>query len=701
MARTGDDRMSASRSRRLQQDFVRMFKPLQSGACNVPPILGYAVAVAAVTTVIWLIATTWHAPVAIALFLVAVLVGGWLGGRKTIESALRRTKANLQLILETSPLPIAGVDAEGRITSWNKAAEQVFGWTAAEVIGRRCRTVPPDQIEDYVQLIHRAMQGETVTGLVRQRLKNGGKLIYSSVSLAPQRNEGGEPIGVTVIIEDITQRKLAEETLRESRELLHLVLATLPVGVVVMDRNGDIILANAASNRIWGGAPAVSGSKRWSDLKGYWHDSGEKVDPSDWASVRALSEGKTSLDELIDIETFGGERKTIRNSAAPIRNAEAMIMGAVIVNDDVTERVRAEDAVRKNEQRLRDVIDTIPVIAFINMPDGSNEFTNRSWQQYTGLSVEETAGWGWKSTVHPDDIALHLEKWRAAVSAGGKFDSAARYRGANGGYRWFLVRAVPLRDERGNVLRWYGVLMDIEDRMRAERSLRESAARLQHLSRRLLTVQEEERRHLARELHDEFGQLLATITLQLHAAKTVAGAAARSTLEECMSILQRAGDEVRSLALELRPTVLDTAGLDATLRWLASQHEQRTGTTTEVIGHLNDVPGDVAIAAFRVVQEALTNVLRHARARRIWIELNQTDAGVEIAVGDDGVGFDVAETVERTSGLGHLGLLGMKERIEILGGNLKIDSRPGRGTHVRIWLPSKDAGASRPRDLTT
>jgi two-component system sensor histidine kinase UhpB len=243
--------------------------------------------------------------------------------------------------------------------------------------------------------------------------------------------------------------------------------------------------------------------------------------------------------------------------------------------------------------------------------------------------------------------------------------------------------------------------VDIEDRVRAEQALRESAARLQHLSRRLLTVQEEERRHLARELHDEFGQLLATVTLQLHAAKTVAGEVARSILEECMSILQRAGDQVRSLALELRPTVLDAAGLDAALRWLASQHQQRAGITTEVVGHLNEVPGEISIAAFRVVQEALTNVLRHARAQHIWIELNQRDAGLKLTVRDDGVGFDVTRTLERTSGLGHLGLLGMKERIEILGGHLEIDSGPGRGTRIRISLPLDEAADSTPWDLAT
>ena len=554
------------------------------------------------------------------------------------------------------------------------------------------------RFEDYIDAVHPDDRAY-VRGRHAQLLAEGGphdiefRVVWPDGSLhvlvgraIVVRNDSGEAIRVYGTNVEITERKKAEQSVQESQQLLELVLATLPVGVAVTDLAGDILLINAASKRIWGDT-IVSGRERWAQTKGFWHDSGKRIAPTELASVRALSEGKTSLNELMDIETYDGQQKTIQHSAAPVRNAEGVIVGAVVVNEDVTERVRAEDAVRKNEEQLRDVIDTIPVIAFVSMPDGSNEFTNQSWQEYTGLSVKDTAGWGWGSTVHPDDIARHLEKWRAAVSAGTTFDNAARYRGADGQYRWFLVRAVPLRDERGNLLRWYGVLMDIEDRVHAEQALRKSADRLQLLSRRLLEVQEEERRHLARELHDEFGQLLATITVQLHVAKTLAGESARSIIEECISILQRAGDEVRSLALELRPTMLDTAGLDATLRWLASQHEQRTGIATEVVGHLNEVPGKVAIAAFRVIQEALTNVLRHAQAQHIWIELSQSDGAVELLVRDDGVGFDVPKTLDWAANRGHLGLLGMKERVQILGGHLEVDSKPGLGTRIRLSLP--------------
>jgi PAS domain S-box-containing protein len=360
---------------------------------------------------------------------------------------------------------------------------------------------------------------------------------------------------------DLTDRKRAEEAVRESQELLRLVLATLPVGVSVIDRSGDVVLANAASTLIWGGT-ITSGQERYARTAASWHGSGKPIAPTEWASVRALREGKTSLNELIDIETYDGRRKTIQNSAAPIRDADGLIVGSVIVNEDVTERVRAESA------------------------------------------------------------------------------------------------------------------------------LRESTDRLQHFSRRLLTVQEEERRHLSRELHDEFGQMLAGITLHLQAAKGLAGDAARSRLEECVVLIQHAGVQLGSLVLELRPTMLESVGLAPTLRWLAKQHEERTGMPTQVVGQLNDVPGDLAIACFRAVQEALTNVIRHARAHHVWIELHQTDGALELTVRDDGVGFDVAKTLDQAPSCGHLGLLGMRERVQILGGEIQVDSEPRRGTRIRISFPA-------------
>ena len=223
----------------------------------------------------------------------------------------------------------------------------------------------------------------------------------------------------------------------------------------------------------------------------------------------------------------------------------------------------------------------------------------------------------------------------------------------------------------------------------AIRSARASADRLQHLSRQMLQVQEEERRHLARELHDEFGQILATITLHLHAARGLAGEAALARLDHCAILLQQAGEQVRSLALELRPTMLDSLGLEATLRWLAEQHRQRTNGEVLVEGHLSGAPlsSEMAIACFRVAQEALTNVVRHAKARHVWIEISQSERVLLLMVRDDGVGFDVASTRQQAARCSSLGLLGMAERVQILGGTLQVESEPGRGTRIRASFP--------------
>jgi PAS domain S-box-containing protein len=345
-----------------------------------------------------------------------------------------------------------------------------------------------------------------------------------------------------------------------------------------------------------------------------------------------------------------------------------------------------EELLRRNESELRLVIDTIPAMAWSLLPDGKLEFLNQRWLDYSGLSLEQGLT-RVQDAMHPDEIPEAMERWREALATGESYEFEMRLKRADGEYRWFLVRTVPLLDSEGRILRWYGTSTDIEDRKRAEHALRESTQRLQQLSRRLLEVQEEERRKLARELHDEFGQLIATANLHLHAARSGAGEAARAGLDNCAAVLQQAGDHVRSLALELRPAMLETAGLDATLRWLASQHQRGSGIKTEVVGNADEAAGDLAVACFRVAQEALTNVVKHAQARHAWIEVGEPDGRLELAVRDDGAGFDVAKTLERAAAHGQLGLLGMRERVQILGGDLRIESQPGRGTRVHVSFP--------------
>jgi signal transduction histidine kinase len=222
-----------------------------------------------------------------------------------------------------------------------------------------------------------------------------------------------------------------------------------------------------------------------------------------------------------------------------------------------------------------------------------------------------------------------------------------------------------------------------------------SAARekLQGLSRQLLEVQEAERRHLARELHDEIGQLLSTVNLNLQALKGSCDPGGRPRLEENIRIVENVLQQVRNLALDLRPSMLDDLGLVATLRWYADRRAHQAGFTLHFAAASSGtrLPPDLETVCYRVAQEALTNVARHAKARRVWVEFHQDEQEVRLQVRDDGVGFDRAAVRRRAEQGASLGLAGMQERVELMGGLIHVESSPGRGTTIRVRFPVNPA----------
>jgi signal transduction histidine kinase len=259
---------------------------------------------------------------------------------------------------------------------------------------------------------------------------------------------------------------------------------------------------------------------------------------------------------------------------------------------------------------------------------------------------------------------------------------------AAGVTRTYLSTKAPFLSSLGEVLGVLGISRDITEQKQTDEQLRGYYERVQALSRQLLTTQEQERRHLARELHDEFGQVLAAINFQIHAAKLL-GKDAVSRLDLCTTLLQQATDQIRNLAQDLRPMMLDRLGLEAALRWLVDRHWERTRCEVQFTWHLAGarLSPDLAIACYRVVQEALTNVVRHAKARKVWIELRETEGVMELIVRDDGAGFDVLPSERWAAQRGSLGLVGMGERVSALGGRLAIQSAPGRGTRICATVP--------------
>jgi signal transduction histidine kinase len=227
------------------------------------------------------------------------------------------------------------------------------------------------------------------------------------------------------------------------------------------------------------------------------------------------------------------------------------------------------------------------------------------------------------------------------------------------------------------------------DHARLFEQVRAGRARAQRLSQQLLEAQEAERRRLARELHDEIGQALTAVKINLQGLERSGAAATGPRLEESIAIVDRALQQVRNLSLDLRPSLLDDLGLVAALRWYADRQAQRAGLAVEFVA---DPPGiratsELETACFRVAQEALTNIVRHAQARSVHVELRQQDPELRLLIRDDGVGFDVAAARQRALRGGSLGILGMQERVGLLRGRLDIRSTPQRGTEIHVRLP--------------
>jgi PAS domain S-box-containing protein len=221
------------------------------------------------------------------------------------------------------------------------------------------------------------------------------------------------------------------------------------------------------------------------------------------------------------------------------------------------------------------------------------------------------------------------------------------------------------------------------------RDLDAAQRRLSTLSAQLLATQEAERRHLARELHDEVGQMLTALKLNLQTARALSGPEGQAPLEESLGIVARTIEQVRNLSLDLRPAMLDDLGLPAALRWYVNRQAQRAEYVAEL--DLDDalprLQPTQETMCFRVVQEALTNVARHAQASQVWIAIRRAGDKISLSVRDDGAGFDVAAARQRAVGGAGLGLLGIEERVHLVGGRLDMRSAAGEGTEIRVEFP--------------
>ena len=647
--------------------------------------------------------------------------------RREEETALRMSEDRLAGVIASAMDAIITVDEQLKVVMFNVAAETMFMFPAAEAPGQPIGRFIPDLLG-------------ALTGL-----RSNGETFPIEASVSGVES-GGETLS-TIIIRDISERRKQElELARINR--LYAALSEVDQTIVRVQTREELfervcraLVEQGGFRMAWIGwhdpdsntlVPVAKWSEGASDIEGVrLYTDGRPG--SNGPSVAAFREGCPQIcndlpkypmtpawraeaerngfgaSAAFPIRVQGEVRGTLGICAADtgcfqsrevalLEEAAADISFALDNLAREEQRRTANEALRDAQARLEAVVDNMSegllifnlqgdviernaaIVRMLGFSDGEetrntlNEFlvlSDLSTLDGRSLSVDELPI---KRVMRGEVLKDYVVRLRRRDSDSSRIVSVSGSI-ANYGYDQALA---------------FLTINDVTERTEAEKALRMATERLQMLSRRLLEIQETERRRLAIELHDEIGQALTAAKINLQSLQRFpepANLARR--LEDSVRIVDRAFNQVRSLSLELRPSLLDDLGLAAAVRWLADQHAARAGVALHFVSELGDSRFEpaVEIASFRIVQEAVNNIVKHAGATEMTVDLRETGDALHVRVRDDGAGFDVAAARQRAARAASLGMLGMEERASLGSGNIEWLSAPGLHTEVHAWFP--------------
>lgn len=567
-----------------------------------------------------------------------------------------------------------------RFLDCNKSAHQDLGYSREEFLSLSLYDIDP-------------LVNERMAAWLSETLERSGFVIFESIH---RRKDGSTfPVEVNLktvslekdyrlaVVRDITERKVAEEALHEAGQKYRRIFENATEGIFQSTPDGRVIAANPALARLFGFASPEDLIKNRQDVSRQLY-----VDPTQHEEFRRQLEEHGSV-RGFEHQVFrkDGSKVWISANAHAVRNAQGGIQYYEGTVQDITERKRAEQALQQAEQKYRELFENAKDAIYVHDLNGRYTSVNRAVEKLSGYSREEILGKHFSHFVAPE----HAEQMR------GNFCKKLRQEGETT-YEIEVItqdgRRVPVEVssrliyEEGVPVAIQGTARNIFERKRAEEALR-------GYSRQLIQAQEAERQSIARELHDQIGQVLTAIRIHLETIRDFSHRAeSTELLDDGVTLVDEAIQQVRDLSFELRPSLLDDLGLAAALRWYSDRFAQRTGlrvtTRIKLAEATSRLPLELETACFRIVQEALTNVARHAQAKNVLIDLVPSNDGILLSIKDDGIGFNGHSWNAPSSHL--LGLRGMQERALALGGKLEINSASSGGTEIRAQFPHGGKG---------
>jgi len=605
--------------------------------------------------------------------------------RKQSEERLRESEERFRNMADTAPVLIWTSGPDKLCDFFNKVWLEFTGRTLEQELGNGwAEGLHPDD-QDRCLAVYSSSFDKREKFQMEYRLRRADGQYRSLLdSGIPRFTASGMFEGYIGSCIDVTDFKHAQERFR-------LVVEASPAAMVMVDAKGKIVLVNSRTEKLFGyGRRELVGQTVELLLPDAFRESHGTLRDKFLQDGVARRIG-TGMD--LHGRRKDGSQFPVEIGLDTIETEEGSCVLASIV--DVSERKLAEEKLRESEKRFRATFFQAAVGIAQTSTDGRLLLLNDRFCEILGYSRDELRGKTFVDITHPDDREASVTAVRKLLADEiSSWSTGKRYIRKDGDTVWGRLSVSLVRDSQNEPQYFIAVVEDITAKVQAEHALQQSQQELKALAGRLINAEEEERKRISRELHDDLSQKLALLALKtggLLAEPAVSSEKMNQKLRNLQGQVQQLAQDVRQISHRLHPSILDDLGLVAALNELCEEFSAREGIDVafESESVPNALPIDVASCLYRVTQEALHNVLKHAKASQARLKLSASTDGIHLCICDNGVGFDSETGLARPG----LGIVSMKERINLVQGEFSIDSRPGQGTELRVFvqLPRKAA----------
>ncbi len=601
------------------------------------------------------------------------------------EETIRNSEEKYRTLAEAMPDYVMRYDREGRHMYMNKAALEISGKTAEEVFGKTHVEAgyDPEQAAFWEEKINAVF--ETGESFQQQFEWEGVKgKVFLDWRLTPELDEKGNVLTVLGVSRDITELKMVELKLAENENRLRIILETEPECVKVLNEHGEILDMNRAGLMMIEAddLAMIKGLPVLQIIDQKYREEFLRLTKNVFKGIS----GRLAF----EITGLKGTRRWLETHVVPMKDADGKIISLLGITRDITESKKAEEEIHKLQKDYFSIISSVDGIVWeADAQTFEFSFVSKQAEKILGYSVDD---WINSPTFWADHIFEEDRNWvvnYCTQCTKDKKDHEFEYRmlAADGSIVW-LRDIVSVQVEKNKPAKLVGIMVDITESKQDEVKMKKYNDQLQELTGHLLSIREEERRRIGREIHDDLGQQLTAIKMDVSwiDKKTPEEAElVKIKLKNIISLLDGSNLSIRRILSELKPSILDEYGLLDALQWQAKQFTENTGipvviNSAEKSYHL---PEAISTCLFRVFQESLTNITRYAEANMVQVFIKQSENILQLRIEDNGIGFEKNLLHNKKT----FGIIGMKERVRALNGKLSIDTIAGKGTKITVNIP--------------